>query len=951
MHGRLTRGTRARRFVRGTALAVVLAPALVALQGAVGGVSPVHAAGTVEILPGDDLFPDFPDCGSKNIDTGVVRFRTSIGSGSTVFVGQKITIKASLNNTILDSPNGNDGPDPLTLKLVPSGLLSQAAPTVGSEVDYQTAVTFAGGGFTGPVGPVGKWGYEFDANSSPGFSSSDGTNEMITISFTATAPGDINVQKLEIDGWDATPKAAAVHCAIFPGIFYHVIPLQDPDANIDFAYVDARYSQATAADATTGRHEVAIDVLANDSDPNESYGLDLDHDVRLVSWGPALDCGPGALNGVTPTKANFDDLAKGPCTYRPVIDDELPGGTSYTMVQRSGLKQASSEVIVNVVPNSPPVVIDEEVEMLVNSSVTNVSALPLIDDPDTDALVCSPTSATSDIGTFSISGVCDYTFTYPFFAPAEATATYLACDTHPTLQDGDTGDATRLANYDKDMPGSDHDLSPTATRRCAQGTILFHIKANAPDLLPAIQVKNDVDSVDAGYPIESPVNGPYKLQIPVLDNDSLLGGSVTSLSFTPPLPSGTATAGPNNTIKFFPADFYVGPVFISYKVCVDIGNPAQNVCKSAKVIITVKGNKAPVPLGDNLGVLDKQAHVRSLVANDKEPELEALLCKTTLMGVNPAAFASIALGANCQLTFQANAGFNGQTSFLYKVCDNHTLLNPKWDDPAGYGPFDIPGGNAPRCSLSGVEMTFEDPAAEPVPPVGPNNGPTCVDDAFVTVANVNVTGDVVANDSDLDEQNQPSAVSLLDPDEPGTAQGGTVMVEGGQLKYAPKAGFVGVDQAPYSAIDTDGHGCAATVTYTVKADSDGDGIPNDVDPDVDGDGIPNGQDPDIDGDGIPNDQDSDMDGDGIPNDQDSDMDGDGVPNDQDPDDNSDGVDDSLAPTTSAPVTPMTMPAPGFLPETGSSSNSGLIAAGLVLIAGGAGLLAAARRRPARARAR
>ena len=454
-------------------------------------------------------------------------------------------------------------------------------------------------------------------------------------------------------------------------------------------------------------------------------------------------------------------------------------------------------------------------------------------------------------------------------------------------------------------------------------------------------MKNDVDSVDSGYPIESPANGPYNLLIPVLDNDNLLAAPPTSLTITsPPFPSGNANVV-GDKIHFSPVDFYSGPVVFTYRVCASPGG--QNVCKSAKVILTVKGNKAPVPLGDNLGVLDKQPHAQSLVANDKEPELEALLCKTTLLGVNPAAFLSISLAANCQLTFQANPDFNGQTSFLYKVCDNHTLLHPAWPDPNGYGPFDIPGGNAPRCSLSGVQMTFEDPVVEPIPPAGPDNVPTCVDDAFVTVANVNVTGDVVANDSDLDEQNQPAAVALLEPDEPGTAQGGTITLDGGMLKYAPKPGFVGVDQAPYSAIDTDGHGCAATVTYTVKADSDGDGIPNDADPDVDGDGIPNGQDPDIDGDGVPNDQDPDMDGDGIPNAEDPDMDGDGIPNDQDPDDNADGVDDSLAPATTAPVTlPPMMPEPTVLPATGTSMQTA--AGAVVLVTVGVGLVVGARRR-------
>jgi hypothetical protein len=44
----------------------------------------------------------------------------------------------------------------------------------------------------------------------------------------------------------------------------------------------------------------------------------------------------------------------------------------------------------------------------------------------------------------------------------------------------------------------------------------------------------------------------------------------------------------------------------------------------------------------------------------------------------------------------------------------------------------------------------------------------------------------------------------------------------------------------------------APVVPGTPGDTDGDGIPDNVDADIDGDGIPNGLDPDIDGDGIPN---------------------------------------------------------------------------------------------------
>ena len=171
-------------------------------------------------------------------------------------------------------------------------------------------------------------------------------------------------------------------------------------------------------------------------------------------------------------------------------------------------------------------------------------------------------------------------------------------------------------------------------------------------------------------------------------------------------------------------------------------------------------------------------------------------------------------------------------------------------------------------------------------------------------------------------------MTLLEADVPASQQGGSIAPEAGKLKYAPAPGFVGVDVAVYDAVDSDGHGCQATVTYTVKGDVDGDGVPNDIDPDIDGDGIPNDQDPD-------------MDGDGVPNGQDPDVDGDGIPNDQDVDSNSDGIADP------EPAPPPSMPGPdGTLPSTGTSGSAttGLTSTALVLVAGGFVLVATTRRR-------
>ncbi|XP_050094483.1 uncharacterized protein LOC126577113 [Anopheles aquasalis] len=84
---------------------------------------------------------------------------------------------------------------------------------------------------------------------------------------------------------------------------------------------------------------------------------------------------------------------------------------------------------------------------------------------------------------------------------------------------------------------------------------------------------------------------------------------------------------------------------------------------------------------------------------------------------------------------------------------------------------------------------------------------------------------------------------------------------------------------------------------SIERDTDGDGIPDNLDTDDDNDGIPDSNDPDssndLDGDGIPNELDPDDDNDGVPDSEDLDDDNDGIPDDQDVDDDNDGIPDSL----------------------------------------------------------
>ena len=189
-----------------------------------------------------------------------------------------------------------------------------------------------------------------------------------------------------------------------------------------------------------------------------------------------------------------------------------------------------------------------------------------------------------------------------------------------------------------------------------------------------------------------------------------------------------------------------------------------------------------------------------------------------------------------------------------------------------------------------------------------NDAPVAHDDTGHTTEAATLTVDaahgVLANDSDVDGDTL-TATKTTDPGH-GTV---TVAADGGYV-YTPAAGFTGTDSFTYKANDGHADSSAATVTITVGADLDGDGILDDVDTDDDGDGVPDTQDAfprdknesvDTDGDGTGNNADADDDGDGVADAQDAfpldknetvDTDGDGVGNNADTDDDNDGVADA-----------------------------------------------------------
>jgi len=160
----------------------------------------------------------------------------------------------------------------------------------------------------------------------------------------------------------------------------------------------------------------------------------------------------------------------------------------------------------------------------------------------------------------------------------------------------------------------------------------------------------------------------------------------------------------------------------------------------------------------------------------------------------------------------------------------------------------------------------------------PQTATASSEDNVTAVSGNEIVVDVLGNDSDPENDMDPTTVKIIDPTgtpvtELVVPNEGTWTVDPatGAITFTPEAGFI---ESPtpikYVVNDTTGNtSTPVSVNITMKLDSDGDGIPDEIDLDDDNDGIPDtveekgNTDLDTDGDGVPDRLDLDSDNDGI----------------------------------------------------------------------------------------
>ena len=182
---------------------------------------------------------------------------------------------------------------------------------------------------------------------------------------------------------------------------------------------------------------------------------------------------------------------------------------------------------------------------------------------------------------------------------------------------------------------------------------------------------------------------------------------------------------------------------------------------------------APVASDDTCTTSEDTGCVGNVLANDGDDEGDSL--SAALVG-GPS-HGSLSLSSDGSFIFTPDANYNGSDSFTYKASDGQADSN-----------------------VATVSLTV----------TAVNDAPAATDDACETDEDTNCTGNVLANDSDVDGDS-PTAGLVAGP-----SHGSLSLNADGSFVYTPGTGFSGADSFTYKAQDGGAYSNVATVTLAVN---------------------------------------------------------------------------------------------------------------------------------------
>ena len=229
--------------------------------------------------------------------------------------------------------------------------------------------------------------------------------------------------------------------------------------------------------------------------------------------------------------------------------------------------------------------------------------------------------------------------------------------------------------------------------------------------------------------------------------------------------NGALVIFPNGTFQYNPTNGFTGEDSFEYSIC-DNGNPI--LCDTTIVYIDIVPNTA----SDNFTFANEDAYLTNediaisgdLLANDTDPEGDVQTINTTPI-INPTN-GTVSINTNGTFTYIPDLNYNGNDQFNYAVCDN----------------------NSPQaCDTTYVHLT--------ITPV--NDAPVALDDNNSTNEDVPVSGTVLPNDSDV--ENDGLLVNTVLVENP--SNGIITINNQGEYTYTPNSNFNSLDTFYYEVCD------------------------------------------------------------------------------------------------------------------------------------------------------
>jgi large repetitive protein len=335
-----------------------------------------------------------------------------------------------------------------------------------------------------------------------------------------------------------------------------------------------------------------------------------------------------------------------------------------------------------------------------------------------------------------------------------------------SVSDPPHGSAFVVAGKIRYTPNLNYNGTDSFTYRADDGPLL----SNAATVVVTIAAVDDapVANNDTDTTAEDTAD-----DIDVLANDTDVDDVHSSLTISslsnPPHGTATIVAG---KVHYVPNANYHGADSFTYKA-----NDGTLLSNTATVSITVTSvNDSPTAVDDFVTVdEDDTPTLITVRSNDTDPDGDTL----SVTGVTQGGKGAVTF-TSTGVTYVPTHDLNGTDTFNYTISDGH-------------------GGT----DVGTVHVTIS--------PV--NDAPIAVADAVTTPEDTATDIDVLANDTDVDND----SLTISDP---GTPVHGTASVVGGKVRYTPGQDYDGSDTLTYTVSDGHGGSDTAAVTITVSAVDD-----------------------------------------------------------------------------------------------------------------------------------